>query len=142
MIIFIEQDGVQNLFGHVFGDQSLPENISGDTVTDGNMMMYLGMIEEKTNQLLQASPEHTHIYTYIHVYVNIYGDTTVQKGDHSPILEVKDHECMSRYPILFFMHRYMCTRASPEEAGAPSGSHEKTQVIEECDEPREGKFEL
>eukprot|EP00903_Cladosiphon_okamuranus_P016522 g15243.t1 len=46
------KDGVQNLFGRVFGGETLPETVSG--VTDSNIMTFLGMIEEKTNNLLQA----------------------------------------------------------------------------------------
>lgn len=48
------QEGVQNLFGRVFGDETLPETVSGGSVTDSNMMTFLGMIEEKTNSLLQV----------------------------------------------------------------------------------------
>ncbi|CAN0213863.1 unnamed protein product, partial [Ectocarpus sp. 13 AM-2016] len=48
------KDGVQNLFGRVFGGEALPETVSGGSVTDSNMMTFLGMIEEKTNSLLQA----------------------------------------------------------------------------------------
>lgn len=51
----MEQDGVQNLFGRVFGSQSLPETYGGDSVTDSNLMTFLAMIEEKTNELLQVS---------------------------------------------------------------------------------------
>lgn len=52
--LILLQDGVRSLLGHVFGDKSLPESVRGDTVTESNMMTYLGMIEEKTNQLLQV----------------------------------------------------------------------------------------
>lgn len=47
-----KQDGVQNLFGRVFGGETLPETVSG--VTDSNIMTFLGMIEENTNNLLQV----------------------------------------------------------------------------------------
>eukprot|EP00904_Undaria_pinnatifida_P006019 jgi/Undpi1/2547/HiC_scaffold_13.g05926.m1 len=47
------KDGVQNLFGRVFGGHALPETVGGGSVTDSNMMTFLGMIEEKTNALLQ-----------------------------------------------------------------------------------------
>lgn len=45
---------MQNLFGRVFGGEALPETVSGGSVTDSNMMTFLGMIEEKTNNLLQV----------------------------------------------------------------------------------------
>lgn len=45
---------MQNLFGRVFGGEALPETVSGGSVTDSNMMTFLGMIEEKTNSLLQV----------------------------------------------------------------------------------------
>lgn len=45
---------MQNLFGRVFGGEALPETVSGGSVTDSNIMTFLGMIEEKTNNLLQA----------------------------------------------------------------------------------------
>ncbi|CAM9484441.1 unnamed protein product [Scytosiphon promiscuus] len=48
------KDGVQQLFGRVFDGEALPETVSGGSVTDSNMMTFLGMIEEKTNTLLQA----------------------------------------------------------------------------------------
>lgn len=48
------QDGVQNLFGRVFGGEALPETVSGGSVTDSNIMTFLGMVEEKTNNLLQV----------------------------------------------------------------------------------------
>lgn len=45
---------MQNLFGRVFGGEPLPETVSGGSVTDSNIMIFLGMIEEKTNSLLQV----------------------------------------------------------------------------------------
>lgn len=54
---------MQHLFARVFGSDSLLETFSADTtVTDSNMMTFLGMIEEKTNELLQV-PRQSGVFT-------------------------------------------------------------------------------
>ena len=45
---------MHNLFGSVHGGEVLPETVGGGNTTDSNIMTFLGMIEEKTNSLLQV----------------------------------------------------------------------------------------
>ncbi len=53
--------GIHSIFNKIeCSSSSMSDMLSGETVTEANMMQYLGMIEQRTNEILQMWCLHTH----------------------------------------------------------------------------------